>query len=39
MIHIQNSTLAVGVAIETVAPSNIGLDGAMVTGIFMIHVM
>ncbi|UJR17563.1 hypothetical protein I4U23_004459 [Adineta vaga] len=32
MIHIQNSTLAGGVAIGTVATSNIGLHGAMIIG-------
>ncbi|UJR20610.1 hypothetical protein I4U23_023735 [Adineta vaga] len=32
MVHIQNSTLAGGVAVGTVATSNIGLHGAMVIG-------
>lgn len=32
MIHIQNSTLAGGVAVGTVATSNIGLHGAMIIG-------
>lgn len=32
MVHIQNSTLAGGVAVGTVAPSNIGIHGAMVIG-------
>ncbi|CAF1045088.1 unnamed protein product [Adineta steineri] len=32
MIHIQNSTLAGGVAVGTVATSNIGLHGAMTIG-------
>lgn len=32
MVHVQNSTLAGGVAVGTVAGSNIGLHGAMVIG-------
>jgi len=32
MIHIQNSTLAGGVAVGTVATSNIGFHGAMIIG-------
>jgi ammonium transporter Rh len=32
MIHIQNSTLASGMPVGTVAPSNIGLHGAMIIG-------
>ncbi|CAF2751463.1 unnamed protein product [Rotaria sp. Silwood2] len=32
MVHIQNSTLAGGVAVGTVSGSNIGLHGAMVIG-------
>ncbi|CAF0958987.1 unnamed protein product [Adineta ricciae] len=32
MVHVQNSTLAGGVAVGTIAGSNIGLHGAMVIG-------
>ena len=32
MVHVQNSTLAGGVAVGTVAASNIGLHGALVIG-------